>query len=96
MPMLKKDHFVVGPLIDVYGELLSSKQRNYLIRYYEDNYTLEEIGEVEGKTRQCVYDVIMRGIRKMEKFEDKLQVLEMRKIISQYELAEADEVSDAG
>ncbi len=76
--MKNKDFFRAGQLLEVYGALLSRKQRTYLAMYYVDNCTLEEIGEKCSVSRQCVYDVINRGLVRLEKIESELGVSKMR------------------
>lgn len=79
--MLKENFFKLGQLISVYGDILSKKQYCYLKYYYNDNYTIDEIGEHEGVSRQSVYDVMVRGLKKLEGLEEKLRVVKMRNIL---------------
>lgn len=50
----------VGPLCDVYGALLTEKQRELVAMYYDDDLSLAEIAENTGVTRQAVRDVLAR------------------------------------
>lgn len=56
-------------LLDIYGELLTEKQREMLELYYADDLSLGEISSENGITRQGVY----RSIRTAE---EKLNALE--------------------
>jgi predicted DNA-binding protein YlxM (UPF0122 family) len=43
----------VGYLLDFYGELLSERKRSALDMYYNEDYSLSEISEQTGLTRQA-------------------------------------------
>ncbi|MFV0414664.1 MAG: YlxM family DNA-binding protein [Oscillospiraceae bacterium] len=51
----------VSFLIDLYGEVLTEKQRDVMVQYYNDDLSLAEIAENFGITRQGVRDSIRRG-----------------------------------
>ena len=58
----------VSFLLDFYGEMLTQKQHDFLVYYYDEDLSLSEIAENEGITRQGVRDAIKRlGLAK--KFE---------------------------
>lgn len=59
-------------LLDLYGETLTSKQRDYLNYYYNDDLSLSEIAENEGITRQGVRDAIKRAETILYDMESKL------------------------
>ncbi len=61
-------------LLDLYGEALTSKQRDYLGYYYNDDLSLSEIAENEGITRQGVRDAIKRAESQLFDMEAKLKV----------------------
>lgn len=63
-------------LFDFYQELLTPKQRNYMMLYYLDDHSLGEIAEVYDITRQAVYDNIRRTEAMLEEYEAKLQLFE--------------------
>lgn len=60
-------------LLDLYGEALTQKQRDYLSFYYNDDLSLAEIAENEGITRQGVRDAIKRAEAVLFDMESKLQ-----------------------
>ena len=62
----------IGMLYDSYGELLPEKQRKIFGLYYEDNYSLAEIGAEVGITRQGAYDFLRRGETRLNEYEAKL------------------------
>ena len=59
-------------LLDIYGGLLTDKQRVFLEFYYNDDLSLAEIAENEGITRQGAYDIVKRAKAQLIKFEEKL------------------------
>ncbi len=61
----------ISALLDVYGEFLSQKQRDFTEYYYNDDLSLSEIAENEGVTRQGVNDLIKRAVAQMTAWEEK-------------------------
>lgn len=59
-------------LLDFYGQLLTDRQYAILDLYYNNDYSLGEIAENFGISRQGVYDYIKRSRDILKKFEDKL------------------------
>ena len=51
----------VSFLLDFYGEMLTKKQHDFLVYYYDEDLSLSEIAENEGITRQGVRDAIKRA-----------------------------------
>lgn len=62
-----------------YRKLLSEKQQLYLSHYLEEDYSLSEIAEEYGISRQAVYDNIKRGIDALKKYENKLGIIKRDK-----------------
>ncbi len=62
-------------LYDFYQELLTDKQRQYMELYFQDDYSLGEIAEEFGISRQGVYEHIKRAEVLLEEYEDKLNLL---------------------
>ncbi len=63
----------ISMLLDLYGETLTVKQRDYLNYYYNDDLSLSEIAENEGITRQGVRDAIKRAEAVLFDMESKLK-----------------------
>ena len=63
----------ISMLLDLYGETLTAKQRDYLNYYYNDDLSLSEIAENEGITRQGVRDAIKRAEAVLFDMESKLK-----------------------
>jgi predicted DNA-binding protein YlxM (UPF0122 family) len=62
----------VNLLFDIYGPLLTARQREALRFYYLDDLSLGEIAEEYGTSRQAVYDLIRRAVAALETLERKL------------------------
>jgi predicted DNA-binding protein YlxM (UPF0122 family) len=62
----------ISMLFDLYGQLLTIKQREILHLYYEDNYTLAEIAEEMKVTRQAVYDTVKKSEKTLQEYEENL------------------------
>jgi len=73
---LGSDRLRVTLLYDFYGELLTERQRNLIERYYNDDFSLREIGEELGISRQAVYESLKRAEEALEVFEKKLGLVE--------------------
>lgn len=77
MEIEKSAHLIM--LYDFYGQLLTSKQKDYLELYYEQDLTLSEISEELSVSRQAVYDNIKRSESLLEKYESQLKMVEQFK-----------------
>ena len=62
----------ISLLFDFYGQLLSDKQHEAVMLYYNDDLSLAEISEHLGITRQGVRDSIKRAEATLLEMEDKL------------------------
>ena len=68
---MAKDLDVIN-LFDIYGEMLTLKQQDFICYYYNDDLSLAEIAENEGITRQGVRDAIKRAEAQLFAFEEHL------------------------
>ncbi len=59
-------------LLDFYGEMLSDKQREAADLFYNGDYSLSEISELTGITRQGVRDRIVKSEEIVTELEKKL------------------------
>lgn len=66
----------LGRLFDIYGGLLTDKQRQCLGLYFYDDLSLSEIGDELGVSRQAVHDLLKRVEQTLERNEEKLRILE--------------------
>lgn len=65
----------VAILLDVYGDMLTEKQRDLIDLYYNEDLSLGEISQNQNITRQGVRDSIKRGEQFLFELEDKLGIL---------------------
>lgn len=62
-------------LYDFYGQLLTVKQQEILKLYHEDNYSLSEIADEFGISRQGVHDAIKKAEKALHEYELKLGLI---------------------
>ena len=65
----------VNRLIDFYGELLTDHQKEILSLYYYMDLSLGEISEQLNISRNGVYDALKKGVKLLEKYEEKLHLV---------------------
>ena len=66
----------IGYLLDFYGDVLSERKRNVLDMYYNEDFSLAEISEEIGISRQGVRDMIKKAEDELRFFEEKLGLSE--------------------
>ncbi len=59
-------------MLDAYGELLTEKQRDFLRRYYEEDFSFGEIAREANVSRQAVFDSVKHGEAALENYEQVL------------------------
>ncbi len=62
----------IGYLLDFYGDVLPERKRNVLDMYYNEDFSLAEISEEIGISRQGVRDIIKKTEEELCFFESKL------------------------
>lgn len=65
-----------GYLYDFYGELLTERQQQVYESVVLEDYSLSEVAEDLGISRQGVHDMIRRCNRTLEEYEEKLHLVE--------------------
>ena len=65
----------ISMLYDFYGQLLTAKQQELLKLYHEDNYSLSEIAEEYGISRQGVHDAVKKAEKALHEYESKLGLI---------------------
>lgn len=58
-------------LLDFYGELLTEKQREYCDLHWNEDYSLSEIAQLGGLSRQGVWDILRRAEAALQDIEAK-------------------------
>ena len=78
-----------GLLYDFYGELLTEHQKSVYEALVLEDYSLSEIAEMYGISRQGVHDLIKRCDKTLLQYEDKLKLVHkftlMKEMVSQIE-----------
>ncbi len=65
----------MASLLDVYSSLLTDRQQEICSMYYLSDYSLSEISELKGVSRQAVHDALARSEQAMEDYESKLRLV---------------------
>jgi len=73
-----KDKIRVNSLYDIYGELLTDKQREYFEYYYLNDYSLSEISEILLVSRNAVHMQLKSVVMHLENYEEKLGILKSK------------------
>ncbi len=71
-----QDRLEISLLLGLYQNLLTQKQRNIMGMYYDENFSLAEIADINGSSRQAIFDMIKRTEKQLEAFEKKLGIME--------------------
>lgn len=66
------DRAYICRLIDIYGKVLSERQRDVVDLYYNEDLSLAEISENCGITRQGVRDAIKHAVETLKSLESSL------------------------
>lgn len=66
----------LGRLFDFYSALLTEKQQRCIDLHYLQDFSLSEIAEELGVSRQAVHDMLRRAEAVLEEYEGKLKLLE--------------------
>ncbi len=62
----------ISSLLDIYGGLLTGRQRDFIDLYFNEDLSYGEIAESERISRQAVHAAISHGKKALEKFETHL------------------------
>ena len=69
----------LSELYDIYGELLTEKQRQNFEEYYFDDLSLSELSENNEVSRNAIHKSIKESIEKLEFYETKLGIAKKNK-----------------
>ena len=76
---MKKDTVYLTMLLDYYGDLLTDKQREYFDLHYNQDLTLAEIGEMNGISRQGVWEIVRRAEAVMRAIDERTGLVARRR-----------------
>ena len=65
----------INNLLDIYGNILTDKQKEVMEMYFQYDLSLNEISLNLNVSRNAVYDLIKRTTSLLEKYENKLNFL---------------------
>lgn len=75
--VMQMEKFVEQTLLyDFYGELLTQRQQQVYESVVLEDYSLSEVAEELGISRQGVHDMIRRVNKTLEEYEEKLHLVE--------------------
>ena len=77
-----KDKMKLNDLYDIYGELLTEKQRLYYDYYYLKDYSLSEISELLSVSRNAIHMQLKHVVNHLETYEETLKVYERKQKIN--------------
>lgn len=66
------DAFEITLLFDTYGAMLTDKQREYLDMRYNQDLSLGEIAQMQGVSRQAVFDNLTRTEALLHRMEENI------------------------
>ena len=72
---MKDSTFQMPMLYDFYGDLLTDRQKEFYDLYYNEDFSLAEIAENAGITRQGVRDVLVRSEATLREMEEKTGIV---------------------
>lgn len=78
-----ESRFYLIELYDIYGELLTEKQREYFEEYYFDNLTLAEISENNEVSRNAIHKQLKEVEDKLNNYEEILKINNKNKRIKE-------------
>lgn len=68
-------------LYDIYGSLLTAKQREYFEQYYFKNLSLSELANRYNISRNAIHKQIKEAIKRLENYEDNLKLVKKNEML---------------
>ena len=68
-------------LFDIYGDLLTKRQKEICSLYFEEDFSYTEISEALEISRAAVQDSLKKSMQQLYKYEDIIQYVSKRKRI---------------
>ena len=85
----------VSELCDVYGSLLTAKQREMVTAYYDYDLSIAEIAQNCEISRQAAFDAVNKATASLNDYENKLHLHEIYSMVKRMEeCATLDEAKD--
>ena len=70
-------------LYDIYGSLLTDKQKEYFEDYYFKNLSLSELATKYNVSRNAVHKQLKETIKRLENYEDNLKLAKKNKMLEE-------------
>lgn len=70
-------------LYDIYGSLLTEKQKTYFEEYYFKNLSLSELASIYNISRNAIHKQLKETINKLENYEEKLNIVKKNKMLEE-------------
>ena len=71
----------LNDLYDIYGELLTDKEKSIFEDYYQNDLSLSEIGENNNVTRNAIHKSLKTVEEKLNTYESKLNIYKKKEEI---------------
>ena len=68
-------------LYDIYGSLLTEKQKDYFEEYYFKNLSLSELANKYNISRNAIHKQIKETIKRLENYEDNLHLAKKNEML---------------
>ena len=78
----KKAYYAI--LFEYYKELLTDKQIETFICYYNEDYSLSEISEAFGVSRNAIWDLLKKVEHNLDEYEEKLGLYKKNQVLNNY------------
>lgn len=78
-----ESRFYLINLYDIYGDLLTEKQKEYFEDYYFNNLTLSEMSENYEVSRNAIHKQLKEVEEKLNKYEETLKIDQKNKRIKE-------------
>lgn len=69
---LLEEKAYLADLLSIYGSLLRKNVYQRMEAFYFEDFSLSEIAQNEGVSRNAVYESLLSGVKQLKKYEDKL------------------------
>lgn len=79
-----EDIIYYNELYDLYGELLTDKQKEYFENYYFNNFSLSEMAENYDVSRNAIHKQLKIVVEKLEDYESKMQLYKKMKKLDEF------------
>ena len=69
--------------MDLYGQVLSERKRELLDYYYNEDYSLAEIAEITGISRQGIRESVKKSEAELRALDDSLHLVQRTQLLEE-------------